>query len=230
MAKSGYLLKMEIPVSSSTPFSFSFGESNSFRNVSSFRQVRAVPTDYKWRSYYFILRNGTLNILQSSDSTISDITFTLEQISEVKEIDSLLTGQQHSFQITLDYELDQRSNESEYSRTIVVNFLGQPVMRQTTISQPSNCDCKFNIVLSASTQEEQESWVRELSSAASGVKIRDNLSEFGHNALHLGAKVGVAGVSTMAVVAGAAVGAHVGASVGNRIGTRAYSYRTYRKK
>jgi len=212
MAKSGYLLKMEIPVSSSTPFSISYGEANSFRNGSSFGQARTGPADYQWRSYYFILRNGTLNILQSSDSTISDITFTLEQISEVKEIDSLLTGQQHSFQITLDYELDKQA-DSEYSRTIVVNFLGQPIIRDTTTSQSSCCDCKFNIILSASTQAEQESWVRELSSAASGVKIRDNLSELGLNALHLGAKVGVAGVTTMAVVAGSTVGAHVGHNV-----------------
>jgi hypothetical protein len=221
MAKCGYLLKMDIPISTPNPFSLSFGEANSYRNASSYRQLNAAP-DYKWRSYYFVLRTGSVYILPYENSPKSDFHFTLEQITEVKELDSLLTGQPHSFQITIYYEMDPQEYESEYTRTVIVNFLGQPIYTTET-SQPIHCcDCKYTLVLSANSQVEQESWVRELSSAASGVKLRDKAGElgesalgFGKSALGLGVKVGV---STLAVVAAS----NMGARAGNRVVRRKY--------
>jgi hypothetical protein len=195
MAKCGYVMKMDIPVNDATPFSLSYGEnSNSYRSISAYRQLTSSP-DYKWRTYYFVLRNGTVYILQSADSVKSDFHFSIVQITEVKVLDSLLTGKPHSFQITLNHEMEEDESQSENTRTIVVNFLGQPIYE--TQMQSHSCNCKYTIVLSAPSQAEQESWVRELSSCTSGIKIRDNLAEFGQNSIRFGGKVGFGAINLL---------------------------------
>jgi hypothetical protein len=117
----------------------------------------------EWRHYYFIIRGGLLHVLPSHESSKSDFSFCLDKVRYVKELDPLETGKPNSFQVCLSVDPTQ-TYESESARTTVMSFLGIPII--TTQSTPPN----YILVLSASSQAEEQNWIRNITCVSDGLK------------------------------------------------------------
>eukprot|EP01112_Ceratiomyxa_fruticulosa_P016965 TRINITY_DN5202_c0_g1_i1.p1 TRINITY_DN5202_c0_g1~~TRINITY_DN5202_c0_g1_i1.p1 ORF type:complete len:345 (-),score=77.29 TRINITY_DN5202_c0_g1_i1:162-1136(-) len=210
MKREGYLWKMNPPsvvtyppVQPPTDFNPTF-----YPPPAIYPPLAPIQLPASWTQYYFVFRDGLLHVLPSQASPKSDISFSIEQIDDVRKIDPLETGQPNCFRICVN--LQNESFKSDFHRSTVYSFLGIPIMTSTERQQTIN----EKMILAAPCESDRDNWVRELKVAVDALKFRTAATDLGKSTLDLGIRVGA---GTLAVVAGSTVGSRAGRKVANAI-------------
>jgi hypothetical protein len=171
-------------------------------------------TDYCWQQYYFIFKDGFIHALLSPEDQKAQVSLPVSSIKNVENVDSLMTGRQNSFKVTLFVTNSDDVEVTSYS------FFGVQFATRSSITGKN-----ISLFFCTDSEMDREGWVRDLNAASDGVAIKEHAKTVGKTAFMLAKTVGIATFVRTATVMTATRAGH---RTANAIIKEPHHYENYR--